>query len=244
MPPRSPPADEALLDAARAVLARGGTLSVAEVARQAGVARGTVYRRFPSPQALAEALRAAGHPVPEAPASPDTRTRLLDAVGAVLRRQGLGGTTLEAVAQEAGVAPVTVYRHFHDRRGLLRAYVGERSPRRLAGSPALEPDADLATGLLALSRESLAFTRAHPGLVLLGLSPDPEAQALLAEAREGTPSVRELAARLIDRHLPDPTGRTVLAFWGLLTFVALGSPGPLDDDARFVVDTFLRGARP
>jgi len=37
------------------------------------------------------------------------------------------------------------------------------------------------------------------------------------------------------------TGRTVQAFWGVLTFVAFGGTGDVDADARFVVETFLHG---
>jgi AcrR family transcriptional regulator len=47
----------AILDAAASLLAaRGGEASMAEIATAAGVARGTVYRYFPSRQALTEAL--------------------------------------------------------------------------------------------------------------------------------------------------------------------------------------------
>ncbi len=61
-PPKRPRADavrnrEKVLEAARAAFAeRGTTAQMEDVARRAGVGIGTVYRHFPTKQALAEAL--------------------------------------------------------------------------------------------------------------------------------------------------------------------------------------------
>lgn len=53
--------DSAVLRAAREVFARQGPdASVADVAREAGVGVGTVYRRYPTKDALVEALRTEG----------------------------------------------------------------------------------------------------------------------------------------------------------------------------------------
>jgi AcrR family transcriptional regulator len=149
--------------------------------------------------------------------------------------------TLEDVATEAGVGAVTVYRRFGDRKGLLQAYVAERSPRRLVHTLPLDGSGDRDANLLALTRESITFLRQHRAVFALLFSSDPEAQALMAEAREGSTSVRELTARYLDVHFPDPTGRTVLAFYGLMLSVAWAGRGAPEDDARFVVTSFLHG---
>lgn len=246
MPPSRPahPDDDTLLRAAADLVARGETLSVAGVAAAAGVARGTVYRRFPSRVALAEALVARGLVASVPSAEPDAGERILDAVGGVLKRKGLAAMTLEDVAREAGVGAVTVYRRFGDRRGLLRAFVAERTPRRLVFDPALDTSGDRDAGLRLLARESLVFFREYRELFLLSFSQDPEARALVAEAREGSTPVRELSARFLDAHFPDPTGRTTAAFFGLLMSVAWSSAGDPDADAEFVVSTFLHGVAP
>lgn len=235
--------DQRVLDAAASLVRAGRPLRIAEVATLAGVARGTIYRRFPDVTALAEALLATGRVAAMPGAEPDTRSRILDAVGVVVERQGLAATTLEAVALEADVGPATVYRHFQDRRGLFRAYVAERSPRRLAVSLPLDGSDDPEVGLRTLALESLTFVRAHRTLFLAAFSADAEARELAEEARAGSPSVREITARYLDAHFPDPSGRTVHAFHGLLMMLAWAGPGTPEEDAAFVVRTFLRGVR-
>jgi TetR/AcrR family transcriptional regulator, regulator of autoinduction and epiphytic fitness len=48
-----------------------------------------------------------------------TRQRVFDAARAVLRREGLGGTTMDAIAAEAEVARSTLYRNWATREELL-----------------------------------------------------------------------------------------------------------------------------
>lgn len=231
-----------LLDAAAALVRRGEPLSVAAVAAEAGVARGTVYRRFADREALAAALLASGRVAAAPGAEPDARERILDAVAVVLQRKGLAATTLEEVAREAGVGAVTVYRRFGDRRGLLQAFVAERTPRRLVADLRTDGSGDRDAGLLRLAEESIRFFREYRELFLLSFSADPEARALVAEARGGpSTSVRELTARYLAAWFPDPTGRTLAAFNGLTMSVAWSGTGEPAEDAAFVVATFLHG---
>jgi AcrR family transcriptional regulator len=51
----------------------------------------------------------------------DTRQRLLDAAAAVVRRDGAGALTLDAVAAEAGVSKGGLLYHFRSKRDLLDA---------------------------------------------------------------------------------------------------------------------------
>lgn len=60
------------------------------------------------------------------PSSPaDTRQRLLDAAARVFARDGINGATTRAIAEEAGVNEVTLFRHFGSKDGLLDAVVGQ-----------------------------------------------------------------------------------------------------------------------
>lgn len=71
-------------------------------------------------------MRASGYlHMKTAPSATDTRQRLLDAATRVFARDGLTGATTRAIAQEAGVNEVTLFRHFQTKDRLLTAVVGE-----------------------------------------------------------------------------------------------------------------------
>src|SRR2546422_1132552 len=54
-----------------------------------------------------------------------TRDRILAAAKNVLDREGLPGMTIRKVAAQAGVSPMSMYRHFQDKGALLNAMMGE-----------------------------------------------------------------------------------------------------------------------
>ncbi len=83
-----------------------------------------------------------------------TRERLLEAAARVFAREGLTGATTRAIAEEAGVNEVTLFRHFQSKDRLLAAVVQENFGTKLVPSP-IEipaPTADLRADLLALAR--------------------------------------------------------------------------------------------
>jgi AcrR family transcriptional regulator len=78
---------------------------------------------------------------------PPTRERILDGFLTLAGRKGLAGVTTRAVAVEAGVNEVTLFRHFGDKATLTRAamehLIWRASPppppgRPVAGSPGLQ----------------------------------------------------------------------------------------------------------
>jgi AcrR family transcriptional regulator len=54
-------------------------------------------------------------------ASHEVSAALLNAAEAVLDRDGVDGVTIRAVAQHAGVSPMSVYNRFHSKEGLIAA---------------------------------------------------------------------------------------------------------------------------
>jgi TetR/AcrR family transcriptional regulator of autoinduction and epiphytic fitness len=56
-----------------------------------------------------------------------TRKRVFSAAREVLRAEGLGGTTMDAIATQAGVARSTLYRNWDSREELLTAAIEEAS---------------------------------------------------------------------------------------------------------------------
>jgi len=64
--------------------------------------------------------------------SDQTRTRVLSAARALLAGRGAAGLTIDAVAERAGVARMTIYYQFESKRGLLDALYDELAARGLA----------------------------------------------------------------------------------------------------------------
>ncbi len=84
----------------------------------------------------------------------DTRQRLLEAAARVFARDGLTGATTRAIAQEADVNEVTLFRHFQTKDRLLAAVVAEHFGTKLVPTAVELPEltADLRADLLALAR--------------------------------------------------------------------------------------------
>ena len=87
------------------------------------------------------------------PALPPTRERLLEAAARVFAREGLTGATTRAIAEEAGVNEVTLFRHFQTKDRLLAAVVNDNFGTKSVPKPIdiPLPTADLKTDLLALA---------------------------------------------------------------------------------------------
>lgn len=85
---------------------------------------------------------------------PDTRQRIVNAAARVFARDGLTGATTRAIAQEAGVNEVTLFRHFQSKDRLLAAVVNENfGPKPTSPQPLVPaPTDDLRADLLALAR--------------------------------------------------------------------------------------------
>ncbi|MEO6874006.1 MAG: TetR/AcrR family transcriptional regulator [Opitutaceae bacterium] len=82
---------------------------------------------------------------------PPARQRLLEAAARVFARDGLTGATTRAIAREAGVNEVTLFRIFQTKDRLLAAVVGTNFGPEAAQTqlPALPVTADLRADLLA-----------------------------------------------------------------------------------------------
>jgi AcrR family transcriptional regulator len=81
-------------------------------------------------------------PESSAPQRGDRQARILDAVLAILSKQGISGVSMRAVAAEAGVALGLVNYHYSDKTSLIAAalrQVGERDLAIVDQDPALPP---------------------------------------------------------------------------------------------------------
>jgi AcrR family transcriptional regulator len=117
MPSRAP---DAILTAAKTVLARDPRATLDDVAVAAGVSRATIYRYYPSRTALLGAL--------DLEPGSGTRERILEAAAELIGRDGLARLSIDELANTASVSRASVYRLFPGKPALFAALVTEYSP--------------------------------------------------------------------------------------------------------------------
>jgi TetR/AcrR family transcriptional repressor of mexJK operon len=90
----------------------------------------------------------------------ETRAAILRAARPIMLRDGLGGTTLDRIAAEGGVAKMTLYRHFPNKEALFEGLVADMCAymrEGLAGAPPADADK---SNTERLADELRAFTSA------------------------------------------------------------------------------------
>src|ERR1700704_474552 len=93
------------------------------------------------------------------------RDRILDATLACVARVGLGKTTLDDVAREAGLARATLYRYFPGKQPLISALVAREASR--LGADLVDATADCSTledAVVELVTTAVARLEAHTAL--------------------------------------------------------------------------------
>ena len=88
----------------------------------------------------------------------ETRAAILRAARPIMLRDGLGGTTLDRVAAEGGIAKMTLYRHFPSKEALFEGLVTamcETMRESLENAPTADSDKPIA---MRLAGELRAFT--------------------------------------------------------------------------------------
>jgi AcrR family transcriptional regulator len=133
-----------ILDAAEQLLAHNPDFTMDELGTAVSLSRATLYRKIGNKEALLQRL------VDErglAQVEPDIRTRVLLAAREIFGRYGLLEVTMEQIAQEAGVGVATLYRHFGDKDGLVRAFASEITPHRAIADATQHLSGDLKADL-------------------------------------------------------------------------------------------------
>lgn len=204
----------------------------------------------------------AGDRADTAPGDDATTARILDATYAQLLQVGLRRTSVEAIAQRAGIARITVYRRFGGKDELIRAVLVREGQRVLATldaavDPIGDPDDQLVEGFATI----LAIARDHPLLQrLLTAEADTTLPSLTVHGGPVVALAREyLAGRLLsaDHQHGSPVAFDVRAVAEILVRLTLSFlltpesivPLTTDDDARrfardFVLPAIRAGTTP
>lgn len=183
--------------------------SASEVARRAGVSRATVYRYFPSRRALLDAARVSGLPPEE-----DRRSGILEAALRLFTRRGFHATSMDEVAEEAGVSKGAIYGHFRSKAELFRGLVAHLGllPRlqRIAAQAPRRPGLEGLREFTGLALEFGRLRRDAMRMLICELQHFPELRRLMStqvvapglrsfqgiiEAEQGAGRLRRVPAR-------------------------------------------------
>ncbi len=98
------------------------------------------------------------------PVRETTADRILRCARVLFERDGADGVTMRRVADAAGITPMAIYRHFHNREALLKR-IGDDSFDAIARHwNARGRGGDVLTRLIAVQRIYLDYALAHPHL--------------------------------------------------------------------------------
>jgi AcrR family transcriptional regulator len=234
----------------------GAAFTMERLADATGISRASLYRRLGSREAILQRLAGEQAIDVEELSLPDIPTRILQATGAVLNRCGFAGLTMEQIAQEAGVGPATVYRHFGSKEALLEAFFSANSPRQLLRSLVASAESDLETDLNLVATSMLEFVQNNLGLIHLFVFESQGNEAFLENLRATQGRTINMLSSYLAAHInmgnlpPSDPFSLALSFIGIL--LGLGVIGPhsyrrpvtdIATTARFATQLFLHGAK-
>jgi len=190
-----------------------------------------------------------------------TRTRLIEATLRVAHEVGYAHASTRAIAQAAGVAEGTIYRHFPDKASLFFAAVLESNGPVVAWVTTLPERAGEGTveGNLTEAAVRLATLRDQIMPLELAIAADPELaaqrQRILAEAGTSLPGPPDAVAaylaaeQRLGRVRPeiDPREAAILllaALFGLAANLSIGDAGIDRDRLASAVRLLVRGIQP
>ena len=127
----------------------------------------------------------------------ETRRRLLEMGMELFAKQGVADTRASDVAAASGVAVGTLYLHFRDKQGLLRAILRE-GIEELMGElqrMALRPAPDPAAAVRAHTEILVRFAESHPELCRILFDPESVRTRVSTEITDHLVSMLELRVR-------------------------------------------------
>ena len=190
-----------------------------------------------------------------------TRKRLIEATLSVAREVGYAHASTRAIAQAAGVAEGTIYRHFPDKASLFFAAVRESNGPVVAWVTTLPERAGEGTveGNLTEAAARLATLRDQIMPLELAIAADPELaaqrQRIVAESGTSLPGPPEAvgaylaAEQRLGRVRPEIDSREaavliLAALFGLAADQSIGDAGLSRDRLAAAIRLLVRGIQP
>ena len=241
-----------ILDAAEQLLADNPDFTMDELGTAVSLSRATLYRKIGNKEALLQRL--AEERGLDSLATSDIRSRILLAARNIFGRHGLLDVTMEQIAQEANVGVATLYRHFGDKDGLVRAFAADITPSRAIADIAQHISGDLSADLTTIVTHMLQFLYNNRDIASLSFIQSEKTRQYLAHIRPAPErTLYQLTHFFETQHtagnLPqgDPQ-QFALALTGIIFSFSYLAPTYYDmplakpeATAEFIVNLFLKG---
>ncbi|MCB8981061.1 MAG: helix-turn-helix transcriptional regulator [Ardenticatenaceae bacterium] len=245
--------EKEVLQAARELVKETAvSFTMDQLAAKAGVSRATIYRQLGGKKAILKRL-ADEHGLDDLD-QPDAASRILRAARTLFAEQGLMSPTMEQIAEAANVGVATVYRHFGDKTGLLRAFLHAFHPQLPITDNELS--GDLRTDLTQLVAMMMQFIVEHQDMMLHSFSNAQEWREHLMELRPFQERSLSRVTNFLQEQMdagqlrPGNAQQAAAALVGMIlaysiilpTYYKLPTPNP-QATAEFIASLFLDGLK-
>jgi AcrR family transcriptional regulator len=241
-----------ILDAAERLLADNPDFTMGELGTAVSLSRATLYRKIGNKEALLQRL--ADERGLDTAETSNIRSRVLSAARDIFSRHGLLDVTMEQIAQEANVGVATLYRHFGDKDGLVRAFAADITPSRAIADITQHISGDLSADLTTIVSHMLQFLYDNRDIANLSFIQSEKTRQYLTHVRPApertlTQLTHFFEAQHSAGNLPpgDPQ-QFALALTGMIFSFSFLAPTyyemPLEEPevvAEFIVNLFLNG---
>jgi AcrR family transcriptional regulator len=248
--------DDHILNAAERLLLSdvGDAFTMEQLVAETQLSRATIYRRVGNKEALLRKL-AAERDIPISDLEqPDMRTRILEAARQVFGRFGMIRSTMDQIAQEAGVGVATVYRHFGDKNSLLIAFSDSISPGKVITQLNYYPGCDLRADLTRVVLEIIQFFTQNQDMVRISFEEHAETRQMLHEMRQNQTRTLYIIHDYLAHHieagilLKDDPYKMAASLLGMIVSFTILMPmlynmsmGKPEEMAQFIIKLFLDG---
>jgi AcrR family transcriptional regulator len=131
------------------------------LASKSGFSRASIYRNFGSRQEIITTYLQKNGEIPPSESLPGIPDRILAAAESVFLTYGFASSTIEMIADEAGLGTATIYRYYENKDNLVAQVLRHISPSDNMVFDQINPDLPFEQAIIEYTRAALTFIRSH-----------------------------------------------------------------------------------
>ena len=131
------------------------------LAAKSGFSRASIYRNFGSKQEIITTYLQKNGEILPSESIPGIPERILTAAESVFLTYGFASSTIEMIADEAGLGTATIYRYYENKDNLVAQVLRHISPSDNMVFDQIKPDLPFDQAIGEYTKAALSFIRAH-----------------------------------------------------------------------------------